>query len=147
MKTINIKRTIKGLSLASAMVLGLIIFSGSDANAQYRGDRDNDNYGNQGRYDNRVDGREIKAAKQRGYEQGFQQGLRDARNRRGNNGNWGNNGGFNNGGFNNGVFNGNFGGFGNNFRIQQAYREGFEKGYRDGLKRGRNNDRIRIWPF
>lgn len=152
MNTTHIKRTIKGFGLASAMAFGVLMFAGSDANAQFR-DRDNDNYGNQGRYDNRVSGREIKAAYKRGFEIGLEQGYRDARNRRGNNGNWGNNGGYNNGVYNNGGYgNGGYnnGGFGNirgSYQIQRAFQEGFQKGYSEGQKRARNNRRGSIWPF
>ncbi|MEP6946266.1 MAG: hypothetical protein ABJA02_10140 [Acidobacteriota bacterium] len=152
MNTTKIKRTIKGLGLASAVAFGVILFAGTNTNAQYgRGDRDNNVYQNQtrqsgdynrnGSYDdrnNRNSGREIKAAYQRGYDEGVRAGVQNSRNqRRGNNGGYGNN---------NGYY-GNGGQYSN--RMQQAFQKGYEKGYREGLKRGRNNrgnGGIR-WPF
>lgn len=159
MNTTKIKSTIKGISLASAMVFGLVMFAGMSVNAQdRRGDGDrNDNYGNQQRDRNdnyrrddrnRNIGREIKAAYDRGYQEGLNQGMRDARDRRGNDRNFGNNGMYgNNGAYSsNGGFWGNGGAY--DIRVQQAYRQGFEKGYHDGLKKGKHNRRGGVrWPF
>ena len=148
MNTTKLNQLLKSVGLASAMVLAFVAFSATGASGQdRRGDRNdryedqdrNGNYNQNGDYDNRNRGndrRGYQAAMQKGYNQGLKQGMRDARNRRGNSG-YGSNQGYGNQGY------GNYGGYGNQGggRFQQAYQQGFQRGYREGLNRGRNNRR------
>src|SRR4051794_3758225 len=95
MNTTKLRMTVKSLGLASAMVLGLMVFAAAGVNAQNRRDHDNDRYGDQNqqddRYDNdqndRYNGRDRNGnqserfAYRKGYQEGVRQGMRDARNR------------------------------------------------------------------
>ena len=156
MNTTKLNQLLKSVGLASVIVLAFVAFSALSANAQdRRGDRDdrNDRYEDQDRngnynqndgYGNRNSGndrRKYQAAMQKGYNEGLRQGMRDARNRRGNSG-YGHNQGYGNQGYGNQGY-GNYGGYGNQGygRFQQAYQQGFQRGYREGLNRGRNNRR------
>jgi hypothetical protein len=146
MNTININKTLRGFGVAFAMVFGLMMFSGTTADAQDRG-RDNDRY-NQDRQDDRYDndrynnGRNYnqgyQKAYQKGYKEGLKQGERDARNRHGNNGGYyGNNGGYYG---NNSVLGKIFGRGSYNGRNEQAYDQGYQRGYQEGLSRGRHHN-------
>ena len=148
MNTTKLNQLLKSVGLASAMVLAFVAFSATGASAQdRRGDRNdryedqdrNGNYNQNDDYDNRNrsnDRRGYQAAMEKGYKAGLKQGMRDARDRRGNSG-YGSNQGYGNQGY------GNYGGYGNQGggRFQQAYQQGFQRGYREGLNRGRNTRR------
>ncbi|CAN5503199.1 hypothetical protein BH10ACI2_BH10ACI2_20650 [soil metagenome] len=160
MNTTNINITIKGFSLALAMVLGVVMFSGV-ANAQNNRDqRNDDRYNNQNRqndqydrnnndrYDNRDrNNQSINRAFQKGYHEGLKQGKRDARNPRRGNVQYGNNNIYGNNGSNNNGY-GNNGGYNNNrSREMQAYQQGFQRGYNEALITSRNSRGRGTWPF
>lgn len=138
-------RLVKGFAVSVALVFGLILISGTTANAQNRG------YGNSPYYqDDRYNGRDRRGnqstrfAYQRGYREGYQQGIQAGR--YGNNGRYGNYGGYDNYSYGNGNRNG----WGGSSAWRQAYQNGFNRGYRDGLNRyrGRRNNGINIrLPF
>ena len=144
--------TVKSFGLASAMVLGLVVFAGISVNAQNR-PYNSDPYGyGQNQQDDRYNGRDrngnqsYRFAFRKGYQDGVRQGMRDARNRgRGNNqGYYGNNGYYDNNqsySNNNGGILGQIFGRGNNGNNKQAYQQGYQQGYREGLSRVRNNGR------
>jgi hypothetical protein len=138
MSILNLRNTLKGLAFASVFALGLILFSGTTASAQYGGYYPN-NGGYYGRDNDRYRRNERKDY-ERGYKQGYKDGKNDARNRRGSYGRNGNNGRY--GGYGN---NGRYGGYGNN-----AYQAGYDRGYREGYDRNRRNRRngsIFGWPL
>ena len=133
MSILNLQNTIKGLAIASIFTLGLILFSGTTASAQYGGYYpNNDRYGR----DNDRYRRNERKDYEKGYKQGYKDGKNDARNRRGRYGNnrrYGNNDRYGNSGY----------GYG-------AYQSGYERGYRDGYDRNRRNRRngsIFGWPL
>ena len=125
-------RLVKGFAVSVALVFGLIFISGATANAQNGG-----YYGNSPYYqDERYNGRDRRGnqstrfAYQRGYREGYQQGIQAAR--------YGQYGGYNNGYGNYGNYdNGNRNGWGSSPAWRQAYQNGFNRGYRDGLNRNR----------
>ena len=144
-----------GSALVLATAFGLVLVSGTDANAQGRG-RSNqgiydDRYGRNDRYDNddRYNGRDrngnqsVRFAYQRGYQAGLREGRQNARNGGfGNRGNYGGAYGNGNGNYgNNGAYgNGNRNGWGNSGAWQQAYNDGFRRGYQDAINRYRNSN-------
>jgi hypothetical protein len=164
----RIKKLISGSALVLATVFGLLLVSGTDANAQGRGqgqrdngrnDRYDDRYGRNDRYDDdddRYNGRDrngnqsVRFAFQQGYRAGLREGRQNARN--GGLGNRGILGGYGNGNGNygnNGAYgNGNRNGWGTSGAWQQAYNDGFRRGYQEGINRTRNNRRSSILlPF
>jgi hypothetical protein len=113
-------RIIKGFAVSFALAVGVLLVSGTTANAQYR-----EYYGGDRYY--RVDrGRGgIRSAYQRGYRAGFQQGIQAARY-------GGRYGGY---GYSRGFFGNEWGG---SSALSRAYQSGFNRGYRDGLNRYRH---------
>ena len=152
MNSTRIYKAIRGLAVATAMVFGVIVFAGTDANAQYG--RYDDRYG---RYDDRYDddrynGRDRNGnqsprfAYNKGYHDGVKQGMRDARNGRGNYGYnnpyYDNNRRYsNNGSVLGRIFGRPNGNYNSTYSTnQQAYKEGFDRGYYEGLNRVRNKN-------
>ena len=80
MKTNTIKNTMKGIGLSLFMAVGLVAFSGTEANAQYQ-DRNN----RQDRQDNRQNDRYTnelyRAAHLNGFRDGIAKGREDRRDR------------------------------------------------------------------
>jgi hypothetical protein len=163
----RIKKLISGSALVLATAFGLMLVSGTDANAQGRGQGQRDN-GRNDRYDDRYDDRygrndgygddedryngrdrngnqSVRFAFQQGYRAGLKEGRQSARN--GGYGNYGNGSGYGNGNGNygnNGAYgngNGNRNGWGNSGAWQQAYNAGVRLGYREAIDRTRNNRR------
>jgi hypothetical protein len=137
MSILNLRNTLKGLAFASVFALGLILFSGTTAKAQYGGYYPN-NGGYYGRDNDRYRRNERKDY-ERGYKQGYKDGKNDARHRRGSYGRYGNNDRY-----------GNNGRYGNSGYGYGAYQAGYERGYREGYDRNRRyrrNGTIFGWPL
>jgi len=147
MRSKGIKKIINGLTLGFALVFGMLLVGTSTTNAQdrdrdyrnngqYNRDYDRDNDGDTDRYNNRdrINNQYVRAAFQRGY----QDGIRQARQRSSNRG-YGNNGGY----YGNSDSYGNNGGYdrnrSGNWQMQQAYQQGFNRGYQEGINRYRNS--------
>jgi flagellar biosynthesis/type III secretory pathway protein FliH len=133
MKSNNLLKNIKNIGLALSLLVGFMLFSGSNAQAQYQrqNDRQNDRQDND-RYDNNGS-RMYKMAVQKGYEDGLKQGLREARGNR------------NSDAEHNAVYGIAGRGYqsrrGNRSDFQIAYREGFTRGYNEAFQRYQNNNR------
>jgi hypothetical protein len=129
MSILNFRNTLKGLALVSVFTVGLILTSGTTANAQYR-QPNYGGYGNNGGYYGRNDDRYRRNERkeyEKGYKRGYNDGKHDAKSR---NGRYGNNrGGIFNGGYNRGNYGGG------------AYQQGYDRGYREGYDRNRRNNR------
>jgi hypothetical protein len=129
-------RIVKGFAVSFALVFGLMIVSSTTANAQNRGYYGNDPYYQGDRYNgrDRRGNQSVRFAYQRGYRDGYREGIQAARYGGGRYDNYGRyNNGYGNYGYNNGYGNNGYG----NSAWRQAYQNGFNRGYRDGLNRNR----------
>jgi len=130
MKLNNIRKNIKSIGLVLSLVVGFVLISGSNVQAQYQGRNNRQN--DRDRYDNNG-GNLYKIAIQKGYEDGLKQGLKEARSNRNSNASG------------HSTFKIASRGYqarhGSKSAFQVAYREGFTRGYNEAFDRYRNDDR------
>jgi hypothetical protein len=147
MKTNLIKNTVKGIGLSIFMAVGLVAFSSTEANAQYRDrdDRQDRREDRQERRDDRRDRRDdrydrngsklYQVAREQGFRDGQMEAREDRRDRDRNNPQ--------NSREYRKATNGYYSGLGNKDTYRDAYRQAFIQGYNDARNRNgrRNNNR------